>query len=222
MTMTTPRRAPGRPRGSRSGQTRPQLVAVASEVFAEHGYRGASLADVAKRAGLTQAGLLHHFGSKADLLAAVLEHRDEIDNATIDGLEPRRPGFHTLGALLDLTAMNIARPEIVRLFATMSGEAVNPDHPAHVWLARHFDHARSRFGEQLRAGVTAGTVRADAPVDTIVTILIAVMDGLQIQWLIDPRTDMLDALRETLDALAARWALPSPASTDTPTRKDAS
>lgn len=221
MTTSPHRRGPGRPRGSRSGQTRPQLVAVASEVFAERGFRGASLADVATRAGLTQAGLLHHFGSKADLLAAVLEHRDDIDAVTLDRLEPRQPGFDTLGTLVDLTQMNIARPEIVRLFATMSGEAVNPDHPAHAWLTRHFDLSRDRFAEQIRAGITAGTIRAEAPVDTIVAILIAVMDGLQIQWLLDPRVDMLAPLRETLDALAARWAI-APASPDTPTRKDAS
>lgn len=211
MTTSPPRRrGPGRPRGSRSGQTRASLLEVAGEVFAESGFRGSSLSTVAARAGLTQAGLLHHFGSKADLLAAVLEHRDEVDLATLDSLPTCQPGFDAVATIIEITAFNITRPEIVRLFATMSAEALDPEHPAHAWLGRHFDRARLRFREQLREGIAAGTVRPDAPVEALTAALIAVMDGLQIQWLLDPSIDMLAAQRATIDAIAARWALPSP------------
>ena len=48
-------------------ERRKQLQAVAVEVFAERGYRGASMAEVAARAGVTKPVIYRHFGSKKDL-----------------------------------------------------------------------------------------------------------------------------------------------------------
>jgi AcrR family transcriptional regulator len=64
---------------TRSEERRAEIVRAALEVIAERGYRGASLAAVAERVGLTQQGLLHHFPTKDALLVAVLEERDKWD-----------------------------------------------------------------------------------------------------------------------------------------------
>ena len=50
---------------SRSAETRRVLLAAAREVFAAHGYDGASIADVVERAGSSVGSLYHHFGGKA-------------------------------------------------------------------------------------------------------------------------------------------------------------
>ena len=63
----------------RSEERRAEIVRAALEVIAERGYRGASLAAVAERVGLTQQGLLHYFPTKDALLVAVLEERDQWD-----------------------------------------------------------------------------------------------------------------------------------------------
>ena len=63
----------------RSEERRAEIVRAALEVIAERGYRGASLAAVAEKVGLTQQGLLHHFPTKEALLVAVLEERDQWD-----------------------------------------------------------------------------------------------------------------------------------------------
>ncbi|MCO5129523.1 MAG: TetR/AcrR family transcriptional regulator [Xanthobacteraceae bacterium] len=52
---------------------RGEILRRAEEQFAEHGYQGASLPAIARAAGLGNAGLLHHFPSKAKLYRAVLE-----------------------------------------------------------------------------------------------------------------------------------------------------
>ncbi len=56
---------------------REEIVAAGLAAFSSSGFHGASLRDVAGRAGLSQAGLLHHFRSKEHLLKAVLAWRDD-------------------------------------------------------------------------------------------------------------------------------------------------
>ena len=56
---------------SRSAETRRVLLAAAREVFAAHGYDGASIADVVERAGSSVGSLYHHFGGKAELFVAL-------------------------------------------------------------------------------------------------------------------------------------------------------
>ncbi len=53
--------------------TRDRVLQVAQALFAERGYRGASLRDISSRIGIKAPSLLHHFGSKDELYLAVLD-----------------------------------------------------------------------------------------------------------------------------------------------------
>lgn len=48
------------------------ILAAASELFAERGYHGASMRDIARSVGLQMASLYHHFGSKQELLVVIM------------------------------------------------------------------------------------------------------------------------------------------------------
>ena len=52
--------------------TRDRLLAAAAEVFAERGYEGAALADIARRAGFTTGAIYSRFRNKAELLLEVV------------------------------------------------------------------------------------------------------------------------------------------------------
>jgi AcrR family transcriptional regulator len=52
---------------------RESILDEATRLFAERGYEGASMADLAERVGLRKASLFHHFASKEELRTAVLE-----------------------------------------------------------------------------------------------------------------------------------------------------
>jgi AcrR family transcriptional regulator len=67
--VTTPHRRPGRPAVP---ITRERLISVASQTFAERGYDGAAMADIAERAGLRKSSLFHHFPTKDGLYGEVL------------------------------------------------------------------------------------------------------------------------------------------------------
>jgi AcrR family transcriptional regulator len=68
--QTKPRRRPGRPENP---IPRSELVRVAREQFALHGYDGVSMAEIATHAGLQKSSLFHHFPTKAELYRVALE-----------------------------------------------------------------------------------------------------------------------------------------------------
>jgi AcrR family transcriptional regulator len=60
-------------RSARKAATRTKLLQAAATVYANHGFAGATLDDVAKQAGLTKGAVYGHFGSKDNLLVALME-----------------------------------------------------------------------------------------------------------------------------------------------------
>ncbi|MFG1617690.1 TetR/AcrR family transcriptional regulator [Nonomuraea wenchangensis] len=190
-------------RGYPAGEARKErILAAALLEFAKHGYRGASLARVAERVELSQAGLLHHFTSKERLLLAVLDYRDELDVRRFD--VGSAGGIDALRALADVVGNNARVPGLVQLFSVISGEAVTPGHPGHEWARRRYRRLRAQVAEALRKGVERGEFRPDIDAEAHADRLIAMMDGLQTQWLIDPeQVDMTAVFRGYVDDLIA-------------------
>jgi AcrR family transcriptional regulator len=199
------RRGRGRPRGSGAGATRERILAAAAALFAEQGYRATSMVSVADAAGLSQTGLLHHFPSKEVLLAGVLQRRDEQDMAALDsGTEPH--GWEVLDQLAALVSHNTRREPFVRLFTAMAGEAIDAEHPGHDWLREHHRHATELVTTGLREAQADGTCDPDAPLERIARVTVAVLDGLQIQWLMDPEgVDMAGDFAAYARTVRERW-----------------
>jgi AcrR family transcriptional regulator len=185
---------------NRGKARRDRILAAALLEFAENGYRGASLARIAERAELSQAGLLHHFKSKERLLVAVLDYRDALDERKFD-IETVS-GIDTLRALVGVVRHNARVPGLVQLFSVISGEAVTPDHPGHEWARRRYRRLRANVAGALRRGAERGEFRPELDVEAHADRLIAMMDGLQTQWLIDPgQVDMAAVFSGYVDDL---------------------
>jgi AcrR family transcriptional regulator len=181
---------------ARGRATREEILDAATKLFSEVGYRTASLREVASRVGISHPGLMHHFATKAVLLAAVLERRDEADRVAFRA--DLAAGADFLDALALLAARNATVPDLVELYATLSAEATAADHPAHEYFQRRYasvlDDATREF-ERLRA---AGRLRDDVDPRTAARLTVAAMDGLQVQWLLEAgagdRVDMAAAI----------------------------
>ena len=74
--MTEPAPLPSFADGS-TDPIRDKLVAAAAEVFAEKGYDGAGVAEIARRAGYTTGAIYGRFTGKAELLLAAIEARSD-------------------------------------------------------------------------------------------------------------------------------------------------
>ncbi|WP_328871093.1 TetR/AcrR family transcriptional regulator [Streptomyces sp. NBC_00287] len=177
----------------RSEERRAEIVRAALEVIAERGYRGASLASVAERVGLTQQGLLHYFPTKDALLVAVLEERDQWD-----AVPDTRWRVDLLASLVEYNAM---RPGIIQTFSALLGESVTEGHPAREYFTERYTRVRTSMAEVLRAEYGDRLPNGLTPERTA-PLLVAVMDGLQYQWLLDPESvDMPGAFRDFLSLL---------------------
>jgi AcrR family transcriptional regulator len=179
---------------------REKILAAAWDAFAKQGYRGASLARIAERAGVSDAGLLHHFPSKQRLLLALLERRDQHDRDRVrDAVAAHASLRH---ALLQLSAENAAAPAMVQLFTVMAAESIEPAHPGHAWFRDRYRRRRTSLAEHVAAAQQRGELDPGLDPNSTATQLLAMLDGLQVQWLLDPdRVDMTATLRDFLDAL---------------------
>ncbi|MGW3665830.1 TetR/AcrR family transcriptional regulator [Streptomyces sp. NPDC005141] len=181
---------------TRSEERRAEIVRAALEVIAERGYRGASLSAVAERVGLTQQGLLHHFPTKEALLVAVLKERDQWDAV------PDTTWRADL--LVSLVEYNAMRPGIIQTFSALLGESVTEGHPAREFFTKRYTAVRANMASVLRAEYGERLPSGLTP-ERAAPLLVAVMDGLQYQWLLDPEAvDMPAAFRDFLTLLGER------------------
>lgn len=208
------RRGPGRPRAG-SEDKRERILNEAVALFGARGYAGASLADIALAADISKAGLLHHFSSKDELFAQVLQRRDEeSDREILAGADPDDP-WAVLEAFVRLVEHNAGQRELVAIYTATSVAVLDAEHPAHAWFAAHLGAAVASFEEAFERGKERGLVHPQAPSRLIARMLTALSDGLQLQWLCsttpgsagDERlaTRMAQEVRLLTEALRAQW-----------------
>lgn len=179
---------------------RDDLVSAAAAVYSETGYHASSLREIAKRAGITHAGLLYHFPTKEALLAAVLERRDAEDAVREQLTAP--PGLVVLRRFIALAEHNVRHRGIVELYSRLAAEAISEDHPAHAYFARHYREARDSIAQSFHALAETGELRPGVDPDLAALTFVALMDGLQVQWLTTPtQVDVVGSLRLSLQTL---------------------
>lgn len=76
--------------GTRATDTRQRLIAAAVDLFTRHSYAGTSLQMIADELGFTKAAIYHHFRTREQLLAAVLEPTLDELRTLIEAAESRR------------------------------------------------------------------------------------------------------------------------------------
>ena len=152
---------------------RAEIIATATKLISTRGYNGLAFQDVADTGGMTLAGILHYFSSKEDLLISVLEARDEEDRQHSRQVMACF-GNNPIRGIDAFVERNAAQPEIIRLYAVVGGEALDPRHPAHSYFQYRYDRALRNMSSLLD-GVVADP-------DSTARQLIATQDGLQLQW----------------------------------------
>ncbi|WP_020389753.1 TetR/AcrR family transcriptional regulator [Kribbella catacumbae] len=174
---------------------REEILTKALEVIARQGYRRTSTRELASAVGLSEAGLLHYFGSKEKLFEEVLRARDEADTARLSDESD------AVGKLAAIVRHNADVPGLVQLYSTFSAEAGDPQHGAHEYFVERYQHLREALAEAIQDRQTDGTISTAADPEKIATLLIALSDGLQIQSqfrLLDQPGDLLDHLIQLL------------------------
>jgi AcrR family transcriptional regulator len=165
---------------------RRQLVDAATALFARSGSRGTGIAAVASRAGVTGATLLHHFGSKEGLLQAVLEARDEREQERWRSVvEPG--GLETLRRLPTVAASWREDPGVARLHDVLVAESLEEETPMHEYFVRRQSALRADLRRAIERGQRSGEIRADVDARLVAIEIAAFLDGISLQWQLDPK-----------------------------------
>jgi len=179
------------PRRSRSLETRSTLIDAAAHVFVERGFHGATVRQIAERAGFTNPVLYYHFGGKTELYEAVIHAAFARFEALLGtALERARDPVECLHAIA-AAYLRFAVEEPARLrilFAELFRPRVDdPDlgfEELRAWIV-------SRIEGVLRAGVRSGAF-AMADVALSRRIFLALLGGLLVEQARDPAVRVLD------------------------------
>ena len=169
---------------ARTSTRKSQIIQEAMRLFAQHGYRGTTIATVADAVGLTEPGLLHHFPSKEHLLIGVLEERDKIDRERFGGAL-RQQDTRILESLKMLVSHYENTPGLAQLFTVLVAESIDSEHPGNTYFVQRYRDFRLKLSEAFEDAQRNGEIRRDVETDLLASLTLAVMDGLQVQWLLE-------------------------------------
>lgn len=190
-----------------AGSRRTDILDAAATLFAASGYRGTTIAAVARRVGMTDAGVLHHFKSKEALVLGVL-HR--YGRAVDEGIESAGlRGIDLLRAVRDWGVAMEERPDISALLIALTTEHLTGDGPTRRALQEAYRHGLDRYIAAFATAAAEGDLRSDLDPVHEASALVAHLDGIRLQWfLADGGFSMAESVRryvdDTLERLAPR------------------
>lgn len=159
------------PSRKRNRLRKEEIVAIATVLFAERGYEGASMGDLAERVGLRKASLFHHFPSKEVLYATVLNVLlDRLQSAIMAAVRDEGSFFERLDTLNGaITETFGSEPHAARLLVR---EALDngPFMRQHIDVAAH--GVLGAALEFAKLGQRDGNIRADLdPIHLVVSLI---------------------------------------------------
>lgn len=184
---------------------RQQIVDAAAAVMGRQGYAGTSMKDIAAEAGVAQALIHYYFGTKEDLLAAVVRSLcDAMRGDAAAGLadpDAATPGERIRHALERARRRATDRPELFRLlFDMISLSFSNPTLRAE--LDRLYRDETESLAETIENFTAEGGLELPLPARDLAAVVIAAVDGLALQQLMGQPSDGAYTALERLLAAA--------------------
>lgn len=180
-----------------------EIVAAAAAIFTRSGYHGGSLRQIARDLDLSFTSVKHHFPSKEILLIEVLKANDDVEIAR---LRTDRRGMGFVDSAISMAQRNIQNPESLRLFAVLSAEATSAAHPAHDWFIDRYQRIVASIAQDIADDVAAEALPPIEDPAAAAAALVALWDGLQLQWLMNPAFDMISTMRTVFPSILRSFA----------------
>jgi AcrR family transcriptional regulator len=195
--MEDTRETPRRGAYEKGVRRRREILDRAIEVFAERGAEGTSLRAIGEAIGVSHAALKHYFASREELLIEVYRAAEERSI-----VEDRPPAdVSVVGIMTHAARRNHGVPGLVQLYSTLVAAALDEGNElSRAFFGARFADLRRFLAARVEAEQAAGRIRTDIAPEAAAALIIAASDGLQTQWLLDPRIDIEKSL-ELLEGL---------------------
>lgn len=194
----------------RSAAARRRLLDAATQLIAEQGVAGTSVAAIGARAGMSRGAVNFHFVSKDALLTAVADEVAAEWEAQVFGVDPGTEVSleATLEAFLALSLSDLTeRPQRAKTLMTLTLESLGSAPLLHQHFAQLHRRVRAGVVEVVRELQGAGKIRDDVDAEAFALMIIGLFRGMAFQYLLDPEAvDLEQAFAATrgcvLDYLA--------------------
>jgi AcrR family transcriptional regulator len=194
-------RQDGRRAGAR-GTARERLLDAAATVFAERGYRAASVEDIASAAGVTKGAVYWNFESKEDLFFALMDERVDRLAHELTGVTEQAPREIETAPLVSrgISSFVVEQPALILLLQEYWALAVRDEQLREGYVQRR-RALRVRLAEALEARHRTTGVPLTVPAEALATGIIGLASGLTQEQIADPEAVPADLLGEILSLL---------------------
>ncbi|CAN3126880.1 TetR/AcrR family transcriptional regulator [Mycobacterium sp. smrl_JER01] len=185
----------GRPRDSAAEMA---ILRAGLELFIDHGVEGASMEQIARRAGVGKPTIYRRWSNKEELISAAMERLIVADTqwATPDSIATQSP-YDLVEAAIDSAAAATTTPQYRALVARVFGSAVShPELMATYWR-RHILPRRRLATALLERARELGTIAADADLDVAIDMMV----GAVTYRVLQPDPPDADEMRHYLRAV---------------------
>ncbi len=179
---------------AKSAQVRASIIKACASVLEELGYHGMTIAEVARRAGISHNGLLHHFPDKDALLVAVLAELDEERRQALAADDQEGDLSHPRAALLTTfaSAASGAGGAMFDLELVLTSVARGPAHPAHDCVVQRLAAIKGFLTRAYADLAENGELAPDIEPAVAATMSLALLQGLMIQRAYAPDSELLE------------------------------
>lgn len=204
----------------RKEQTRVKILDAAAVVFARRGYEAAKVEEITAECGIAKGALYGHFASKEDLFQTILlEQVNRRISKTAAQLAPGLSFRESILCILDSSWSSCRTdPTWSPLFAefwALSSRSVWARDAA----AKMFGTCAAALGRFLSHAKSQGLVRADLDVDRTCRMLLALNDGLVVQWQAQPASVDPGQFHEAMADMICAYAAGEPAAPASPRKR---
>ena len=197
---TVPKR---RTQEERKAESERKILDAATELFAQQGFIKTTLNQVGRRAGYTGGLVSSHFGSKANLLRAVLARISR--NFLVVQMSRMNDPLDTRGTLhvfIDTYLSDVVRSRSsVRALYVVMGEALGAISEVQQEVADFNTLTRDKLAEIIQHGIDTGQVPRHVRPDTTSLLILSIIRGITQQFLADPSLHLKDAIRDVNDMI---------------------
>lgn len=163
---------------------RDEILSAAQRCFARSGFHQASMQEICAEAGMSPGNLYRYFASKEAIILGIAERDRAEVREQLGALESSQDFWGTFAALARHHVVDTTQDKVGLCAEIMTESRRNPE-IARVFQAFDAD-VKARLVAMLRSAAERGEIARDLDLDSIVTMLMVMVDGVWWRRAVDP------------------------------------
>ncbi len=191
----------------RKAESERRILEAAVELFATQGYVKTTLNQVGSRAGYTGGLISSRFGSKENLLKAVLEKIGDVFlEDRVSRVVVANDARGTLRRFVEMYLTDVAKKNsAVRALYVVMGEALGAVGEVQGEVAEFNQLTRERLARIVAGGVESGEIPSTVNPDAAAMLILGLIRGVSLQYLADPKQFDVNEVTESINRMIDQY-----------------